>query len=366
MKPNLPGSPARYLCIAGVLTIIFASPVRSAPSISAVSGAVSEGQQLAFTGVGFGRKSVPAPVHFDRVADWALGGATKQPYVGLAHNSEVPLGREFPFAGGTGSVLIDRSTYYAGRGVSYRADLYAARGRTATFDSWSSFATEDGASDQLYIRWYFRPNFQPVVIASNKFLRIWDTNGSYPNLRFSWSYDLASSRDKIGYADTVPETNVWNLMEVTVVLPRDSNNTGKVVTRLNGKVVHQLEGALADAWPIGPLRPRGFGMEPRGGSRDFEGLPDPVSVWLTDVWVDTTPQRIELANCSAGLYLCSIREPQLAVEWSDTNAVVRVNLGRLDKSQPVFAYVVDVSGEVSAALRIDVAAPKPPGDVRVD
>jgi hypothetical protein len=68
-----------------------------------------------------------------------------------------------------------------------------------------------------------------------------------------------------------------------------------------------------------------------------------VTVWVDEVYLDTTQARVELGDAPTW-GACTKRSPQPAVSWSDESVTIAVNPG--DLSGPAYAFVVRADGAI--------------------
>jgi hypothetical protein len=76
-----------------------------------------------------------------------------------------------------------------------------------------------------------------------------------------------------------------------------------------------------------------------------------ITAWVDEVYVDSTPQRVEIGN-HIDWRSCTKRSPQPAEHWSDDEIVVILNKGDQLTGDAAYGFIVDESGIAKALGRI--------------
>jgi hypothetical protein len=135
-----------------------------------------------------------------------------------------------------------------------------------------------------------------------------------------------------------PMAGKWSKVEIA--FKATDQNDGYITVWENGKKVMWYKGPTDNY----PTKLRTIGV---GGYGRMQGY---TTNWryFDDVYVDTTLQRVVLADAST-LSNASIVEVQIPVAWSDGSITATVNLGKFSQGQTAYLFVVDASGTPSAA-----------------
>lgn len=166
-----------------------------------------------------------------------------------------------------------------------------------------------------------------------KWARFWDME-SGTGFRFSiGSTSVSSSATQLYYNSArSPTPGAWNLWEVQL----DIGSSPKVILSLNGEVI--LTGNSAWSKEV-------FGSNAPTiallGMNDM--MSRPFSIELDDIYLDTTFQRVLLANAKS-LKDATVFELQRPQTWADTSIEVEINLGALAAESQVYAFVFDENG----------------------
>lgn len=173
---------------------------------------------------------------------------------------------------------------------------------------------------------------------SNKFIRIWEESVGDQGVRLSWTQDQLTLAQENISSSLVSDikTNLlasrWHHLEILVDLEAN------VVTRwVDSKVI--------DVFDVSSAR-RISGASPTIALLGFDGKQKFNTASGADIYMDSTPQRVMLAN-AATWGAVTHSELQILIEWSNNSIVFEPYLGSLDTSQPVYIYVADENGLIS-------------------
>ena len=353
----------RYRLLFGITAVIvfFLTPSSSfaAPSIASVSGTFSPGEMITISGSGFGTKARPGPILWDTFESGAAGAVVAnetggaQPFLhegdlasygtwilagrGAVSGNQVVLNGAAPKPGST---LHARATFLS--------DQYTGLGLFVPF---SRFAT----GQDLYISYAYR------------FTR---TGASFPRRTsaFSLVHEAGAEALSFGTAYGSCETGGYRQRVESLGTEYPLNTDG---TSINGEWVRfeqslqqSGDGAANGSWVSTIYRSSPPSKDMRVSLRQIlrtsSAIPsaivlgavryemcgnDPGTIDIDDVYIDTTPARVELCDtptwaarneCEAGL-------PSL---WNEE----RINLtlrGGSFSSGTRYLYVIDASGAVN-------------------
>jgi len=86
--------------------------------------------------------------------------------------------------------------------------------------------------------------------------------------------------------------------------------------------------------------------------KDDWNNPAQTYIYLDDVYLDNTPQRVEIGD-NATWANCTHREIQIPSAWSDTSITVTLNQGSFSDFGNQYLYIIDSNGTVSSGYKIE-------------
>jgi hypothetical protein len=134
--------------------------------------------------------------------------------------------------------------------------------------------------------------------------------------------------------DTVLEAGLWHHMEILVDL--DSNLVKRWV---NSKPMNDL--SIDNARRIEGASPT-IALIGLNGKQTFN------KAEISDIYMDSTPQRVMLANAS-NWEAVTHTELQRVIDWSPSNVSFELVYGSLDSGSEVYLYIVDEYGKVNSS-----------------
>jgi hypothetical protein len=373
----------RWLSTATLLlaTAAAAQTTFAAPQLQSVSGALNHGATVTITGSGFGAKTTAAPLAWDD----ATGNAVTDIWNGVWPNA-LPgynLGYYTPMRG----IPLPHShvtRYIAG---AHAADTGANSGYDVLM--WKH-VTVPALPFYIYASWYQRADSQWHFGGDNNFKTFDWSNGdapyaNAPNGPQNWyvcygpphpnsvtdegaQWTTAAGTpledpDQNGHiawwGNAVNPMAEWSKVEIAIKV--SDQHDGYVNIWENGKQVMNYVGITDN-----------YGGTHRavavGGYARMQGYPGNWR-YFDDVYVDTTLSRVVLADKPV-LSQATIVENQIPSAWNDGSITARVNLGKFAAGEAAYLFVVDASGNPSAAgLAVTVGGtsvtPNPPSDVSV-
>jgi hypothetical protein len=335
----------------------------AAPSVSSVSGTISNGGIITITGSGFGTTG-PNIILFDDFDNTSRGASN-----GVAINLTEPKVGKWDSRGDTGGGPIQGSTYsnaYARSGsLSWQTDWYYPAGG------------EDGPSASLYVYpntteiyvswWIFIPT-NYVFPGMSKGSMNWKIQWLYKTGHSCWSYDdiwsdyyAAEWAWDIGagincnrsgrvystekYTPTLTR-NQWSRWEYYV--KGSTGSDGKVVMtetnathprfeslNLTGKTMDE-----SSAW-----NKFGLSVFGRGGVADHNSV-----FYQDDVYISVgsgARARVEIGN-NATYSKCTNLGISTATSWSDTSVTATVRQGSFPNGSSAYLFVIDANGTVNS------------------
>jgi hypothetical protein len=351
-----------------LLMIPSSPPVFAAPSITGISGSISDGQSVTLSGSGFGSNAAIGKI------EW-LGGAGGNIEKGTnGNNVSLPAGWR------TDSTSSERQTpqYSTTRAHSGSKSIGSSWPQSTQYTSGFSYDT-GGAIGTLYMTWWVY--FEHVDGAGQwKMFRIMDSDSyadsdgtCYYNNWFNGdgsssqsmhymfcayqNYDQCypNSDANLRYTATATDVNKWIRIEV---YGKESSSAGMRDGEFNFLKYPHTSGPVSyltnGPW-IGNIITRASGVSARWRWIEFEnywgniqsGPGTNEKAYWDDIYIQTgTQARIELCAESAWASRkhCEIQIPSA---WSSGSITFSLNQGSFSGSTAAYVYVVDSSGAVS-------------------
>ena len=303
-----------------------AQTVFAAPSISGISGTLSEGQTVTVSGSSFGTKSPVAPVLWDTVDNQAA-------YAALSSGAAIPVGSGYPWK--DNSLGYNLVKYNIGSGFQGSRSYTANGNGEATLGD----LLLGSYTQNFYLSWKFKPmNSFTAGDHSTKFHRITDSAADETRVLvwdqmhhfFFWNSSYCAG----DWATWSGNVGAWNNME-TVISPSNYE------LRVNGSSLAKINigacgSALVDKiWKLG--------LEGGGNT------PPSVQWYMDNIYVDKTLMRIEICSGSAwnSRGNCEVQIP--TTTWNNTQVQFTVNQGSFAESAAAYLYMVDSSGTANAS-----------------
>jgi hypothetical protein len=350
--------------------------VSAAPVISSVNGGPTHGSSLTISGSGFGSKSNAAPLVWETCAQAGVSAQWSGVWPKASSNSDYNLKCRAPIR----SVGLPHS-----HDTMYMAGAHAETSGAYSGYNVMAYKNLSISSGYLYSSWYERmdPSWTFGLNGGDNNFKIWDfSNGSEPyDLPNNWYVEhnprFMSASDRGGAFHVVDDATLltsnvsslwggnapspwqgWVRVEVYVKVATDGSGWLKVYA--NNKQMVNVSGLKTNPYG-GSQRTFAIGGYTRnyGSSNNWR--------YYSDMYMDTSLAHVVLAD-SATYSSATIIEPQPSSAWSSGQVTAKVNLGRLDASKPIYAFVFDDSGAVNStgvALGKAVALPNPPTSVTV-
>lgn len=346
--------PTPKLRFISALGLLLASAIGTkavaTPAINAVNGALQHAQTVTLSGSGFGSKTSASPQLWDSVDNISS-------YHGLTDGQTIPTGSPHPWPANANS-LIKLETGDPQHGT-HSSKCYKGSGTGVKFND--KRITNTG---RIYASWWFKPEINPNTQTQNghssKFLRL-SNSGNVTGLTFSWTqmHNYVYRSDQ-GYCQNngggywqswTGLTGEWNHHETFM----DGINRTYQIS-VNGQVITNAFWDACDPFDFDEVWQIGWDS---GGSSTL-----PMTIWMDDIYIDNTPQRIML--CAGSQWATRGHcENQIPHSWSASSLAFTVNQGAFLAGQNLYLYVLDQSNQPNAAgyaVSMGDAAPTPTPD----
>jgi len=350
------------------LAILGSPHLSAAPTITSVNGEITPGSTAQISGSGFGQKTNPQPFKWDDFENGALGNSPSN-YGWLKYGDLNPV--------------YTNKRSYSGSQAILRETPYSR-------DDFNSVGLKGLNSLQIYYSgWFFwekvSGNFDrgsPVVKLLRVNSSLANTTGAFysggtgasfwmtqiPEANGSvWTYAGVVNGNGTDQQDIATErldpANIiegkWHRIELYMRLsdPAGSSN-GEARVWINGIPSYNKQGVTRTSSDAGYLLDSFLlpGMIDKGGQV--------MNYFTDDVYVDRTPQRIELCTSPTWENCKTNKTIQKITAWSDTSVSFEVNLETLPLSNKLYAYVIDQNNVANTnGYDLRVNRPNPPTDI---
>ncbi|OGI43763.1 MAG: hypothetical protein A2150_07760 [Candidatus Muproteobacteria bacterium RBG_16_64_11] len=335
------------------------------PQVTGISGSLTQQGMVTVIGSGFGTKANASPFSWDDFEGGIVGADLGSPVIGPAWT------------------FLSQSP-----NPSY-TDIRAHSGSKGALIQWKNYSisafgwTGQGPYNQMYISFwrYMDPQDPSAVPVNHKILYLYPPSGTTGQDFMvgavmaswdQWRYAVQSQPSSgwvlpngtpNNWAQTIQKWQRWEVF-VKMDNPYTASN-GEIRGWINGQPTVDVTGInLSDIpteWMDFRIGHLFQGYHPGGSDRSF----------FDDVYVDTTPARVEIGNAPTWS-ACTHREIQIPAAWSDSSINAAVNAGSFACGQQVYLYVVDADGNVNAngfpvtlCAGADTLAPAVPSNLTV-
>jgi hypothetical protein len=338
-----------YKALTLFLVIFLTVPSWATPTISAVSGTISDGQSVTLTVTGAGSKSAAAPTIWDNCQhgqaistrwsgawpnlsgapyDMAYSTAIRSIAMPHSHTTKYLRGCHFPNSGADQGYNV---IVYKNITISLPQDVFATW-YDRTDDAWNVgggdnnfkiFDYSNGTQPFDPTNWYL--NFAPPVPSSNPQLQMNDDS--------STAIENPDQNAHNVYWSVVPApwAGSWKKIEVWLRLS-NASGTGFFKWWENGSLKVDYKGKT-DPWS-GTSRTVGLGGYARSQNNATQYR------YFADILLDNTPQRVVIGNASSWAS-CTVREAQPTTAWADTSITATINQASFADGTTAYAYVLD-------------------------
>jgi hypothetical protein len=364
--------PKRMVIRTAIIFLFLCSSALASPSISSVSGTVSEGETLIISGSGFGSHGLDI--------EW-LGNASGNIEQGTLSNDFSKSGWSTP--NGVSDEPIYDDTYAWSGSQSIKA-LDTTTNSVMIFDYGSGLAP----GETVFLSWWTR------IQTSNN-------SGQWKMFRLSW---------REGWTDTSPELPMFNHDPVS-----GQEGMKQIIERAGGSEPNDTHWFDEDEMPLhGKWQRMDFLLEfstvgnrdglityqisdPAGGSPiitcDSASAPYPnwmsygsgeterlryfvwqnyfgnglvANAWIDDIYIQVgTQARVEICD-NAVWANCTFREIQNPTNWNTSSITIDLNEGGFADVTSAYLFVVDSSGNVSASYDLSLVTKSPISGITID
>lgn len=350
------------LCILTVL----ASTALGEPTISSVSGALSNGGTIIIKGSGFGSKNPAPPLIW---ADFELG-TINPTLLGLKTIWDKMTALEV-----TSNSQADHSKFSV-RGTPKSSSLGKQN---------PAFSVGSLKAEAIYVflrRKYDHVNWwNTMAEGSNyKFMRLWPSSETYPNqyvVIMDSTHRLANHNELVGCnsndgsatktdGKVEPPALNWNTEEYE--FRHSTSPAGNGIFRIWVNSILHLNRTDAVTRDVGsgPCAGATWGQVRIENFYSNFAPPENAYVYMDDIYVDNTWSRVMIGN-SNKFDTSTKREIQIPQLWSDNSITITVNQGTLGSFSNVYLYVIDRNGVVnSVGYPLCSSCPNPPTNVKVN
>lgn len=336
------------------------------PTITDVAGDVTHGNSITITGTGFGTKATAAPAIWDNASGPTdptdLWDVARPRAADTSDTTLQTLRRDAPFHG----VSAPHS-----RVVRFLAGSHGGGGDVALVHNLTVTTPIDlRVYASCWMRgdpaWFFNPN------TDNNFKMFhWADVGIPYNNTANINYEFNPRPED--FNPTFKGWHLYNGHPTTAMLDGQSifAGTPDVHNPMTGWMKYEIISHYNSA---GFTRIRENGRSVVGFSGDVDSFNATTRIfsfggfarvqnsnnyrYFTDLYLDTTHQRVLLANAPTLNSSATIREVQIPTAWADTSITVTVNRGVFADDDTVFLFVVDAANVASDGLEIE----PPPAD----
>jgi hypothetical protein len=324
-----------------------------APTVSGVSGTLSSGQTVTVRGSGFGTKPTAAPVLWDNFEGGNSGS--------LIQGAAAPVGRWDTGAGSENPVY---STAKAHSGAKSAYNNFV--------NNYNSSLAKNMTFTRLYMDFWINADYLDQKSRNFKPWRLYGDNDSY-QLDYVWLCNgnlMNRVQDSAGFSQgdwggPNYSDNQW--MHIQLVYNESSPNVANGTVRhfINSQVAGNDSGAIMTEKTSAHFEQIRIGHYWDRAAVDACPSNSGASVYVDDVYIDTSWARVELGNAST--YSGSThREVQLASTWADGSIAVKFNPGSFASGSTAYLFVTDANNNTSPGIAVTIggASTPPPTTVR--
>jgi len=355
MHMNSRGGIRRWavLCLA-------AAPVLAvgAPSVSGVSGTLSVGQTVTVSGSGFGTKPVAQPLLWDNFEGGTAGKGIQ----------DVPatIGK-WDTGAGSENVTYTKAKAHSGVMASQHNFMTA----------YNASLSKNVQFSRLYMDFWIMASYIDNKSRNFKPWRFYGPNDDY-QLDYVWLCSgglMNRVQGSAGFSQGDwggPAYSNGKWMHVQLVYNESSPGVA------NGTIRHFIDSQVAglDSGAIMTEKVSAHFNQIRIGHYWDQDAVDNcaansgATVYVDDVYLDTSWARVELGNAST--YAGSThREIQVPSSWADGSVAIKFNPGNFASGTTAYLYVTDANNNTSAGIPVKIGQtgtavlPNPPSNVTV-
>lgn len=326
-----------------VILFLYSTNILAAPSISGVTGTISNGQSITISGSSFGTKSTAAPVVWDNFETGTSGQAVagKTPVIGSSWSIGTSQGTP---TYSTASLRTNSSRSVA---LGFNSSVYR------------NYLQIVNSSDELYFTFWAR-RYSPDSNGRNwKPYYLYSSNYSQPDQALgTWSPDMGGWRVGLDYSDGTGGPTIWGptddivdlngkWIRFEVYVKQSSANTsnGATVVTMHYEADNTIKSLSNTAIKTNTSTTK-YGMI-NIGQYEMSQSGHTATVYIDDVYFDTSRARVEIGNASTWSS-CTRREIQIHSGWGTSSITAKINQGAFSGGQTAYLYVVDSNGNVNS------------------
>ena len=347
---------------AAMLLIVFAAPSAfAAPTITSLSGTVTNGSTITVTGTGFGTKNPAKPLIW---ADFEQGTITAESSLstGTLQNDSASLTKVNQLPNSTYAVRGKPNDSVLGK---QNVRLFVDTSPTP-HDRWYFFVK----------RLYGNPtwwSYSMTSAANYKYMRNWPqcANGyadffaviyvGSPPIGYHWQVDnfvVPLTKMQSG----TPPVNEWFIEEHQGYQGTLNNSDASYTEWINGAMVGGKTSTFSWLTSTYPSNLQCFGIE---NYWTLNPPPPDAYVYFDDFYADIVWSRVMIGDQST-FAASTRREIQIPTAWSDASITITFNPGSFASPNNAYLYVIDSNGNVNAnGYPICPTCPQPPKNLQV-
>jgi len=343
--------PSVFMVVLFMATLMFSNSVMATPDVGNVVGgpSFSDGDNVVFTGVAFGAKSIAQPLLWDNFNNGTNGAELTSTGTWRVDSDNVAALRP-KFDNGSQRDGVGLNAFFNYPPVSagtYQRDMMFYQGLGI------------GRGEKVFLSVWIQSSYPGPDQPSSKQWKImrlsegpYDTD-TYPDVYFDYNRNgfYAAYRDGVGNISTScmswptqtdymphPTVNTWfNFMIEASVETGVGNCDGRAKIWFNGQLEMNIDEAKAlfdesdfgwdEAW---------FGEYIQDNTRGYTARFD-------DIYIDNSWARVEIGNAS-NYGACTHREIQIPTNWTSSQISFIANQGSFTTGSDLYLFVVDENG----------------------
>lgn len=331
------------------LTLAVVSAAQAQPAISAVSGNLSNGQNLTVTGSGFGTKAQAAPLVWEDFSDGVANNLTVNGTINTTNTTDL----RHPFSPRNGRANFKAAgpghyySYNNGTAAKWFTQYWIKLAANWHFGTTAYGDGDDGLANIKF--WRLFPTGSRNFTNVDTVLHGFDGGAwkyAIEHQGFNDEHYIPGTSD---FRDTFT-TGTWHSVQVEYGENSAVGATNGVFrVWVNGRPILNLTNVLTNDSSDGSWvekRPYVIGFYDSWSPSDAAVAN--MYAYYSDIYVDNAWSRVELGNASS-YGTCTRRETQRPTAWSNGSITFTVTQGGFLNGQVAYLYVVDASGRVNAA-----------------
>lgn len=320
----------RNIIITICCVLFFCQSAFAAPAITGVSGVVANGQTLTISGSGFGVKSPAAPLLWENFEGGTNNTKLSTSSEWDAYSGGSSYTNALAYSGG----MSTRNVAYYGSGTGFNTDYYTIQpDATEIYASYMFAHNGTGYNAGVPKNWRLRAGGSAysgspgsVSLSDGYVFYEADATSVYPE------DDNGSGRY---FSEDVYGVKSWVRYQVYGKHSTPNATNGKYVVSIGGEVKTFADISTRNATDV-YFKTFLLGLMHDSGSM-VEG--DYHEMYIDDVYIDTTPARVEL-SASPTWNQTSKSNVQIPADWADDEITITTNVASLEVGATYYLYVV--------------------------